>query len=336
MQERASLLELIDDKKTKRPTSVDLTGSAEGLLRLQRVYEQEPAALLPAATTSDLLLVGKTAYKQGDYESARVWLEAAFHNYNSSRGTDADTEELVDILDHLAFVSYKKGQVQEALDYSRRLLTVKPQHARVADNARFYEDSLKRDRNITSAQKGDAYFEQDNLLQHSERDMANFRKLCQGVTLGLPSPDAKCRLETFGMPQLLLKPIRVEHILTGRQEVMVRRPSSFRLPPLLPSCDPLCCGRWFCFAVPRAYLSLVLTLGATARAAQVFRGFASPAECQHIRDVATDKLKRAVAWTGGEFQEVNYRISTAAWLEPNADDVLKRIHLRMYVAGAAP
>lgn len=66
--------------------------------------------------------------------------------------------------------------------------------------------------------------------------------------------------------------------------------------------------------------------------AQVFRQFASPSECEHLRREGQKKLARAVAWTDGEFKPVEFRISTAAWLEPDHDAMLAKIHTRIAAA----
>jgi len=216
----------MDENATRRPTQGDLAGSAQGLLRLQRVYEQTPEDLLPEGTAAELLLVGQTAYKQGDFVSARQWLEVALQRHNSTAAVTAtmapaDPEAvLVAILDYLAYTAFKLGDLEGAIEASRRLLTVQPTHARVADNLRTYEYKLRHNK-AGDATPSDAFFELDNELNHNEREMRNFRKLCQGMKLASPSPDADCRLETYGLPHLLLKPVRVEHILTGRQELMV-------------------------------------------------------------------------------------------------------------------
>eukprot|EP00056_Hartaetosiga_gracilis_P006292 m.95297 g.95297 ORF g.95297 m.95297 type:complete len:523 (+) comp12433_c0_seq3:152-1720(+) len=62
---------------------------------------------------------------------------------------------------------------------------------------------------------------------------------------------------------------------------------------------------------------------------QVFRGFATPNECEHLKKEGGARLQRAVAWTDGAFRPVEFRISTAAWLYPDHDDVISSIHRRI-------
>eukprot|EP00055_Hartaetosiga_balthica_P012471 m.60664 g.60664 ORF g.60664 m.60664 type:complete len:518 (-) comp7957_c0_seq1:4013-5566(-) len=62
---------------------------------------------------------------------------------------------------------------------------------------------------------------------------------------------------------------------------------------------------------------------------QIFRGFASAKECEHLKREGGDRLERAVAWTDGAFKPVEFRISTAAWLYPNHDDIISAIHSRI-------
>ncbi|EDQ91028.1 uncharacterized protein MONBRDRAFT_23906 [Monosiga brevicollis MX1] len=62
---------------------------------------------------------------------------------------------------------------------------------------------------------------------------------------------------------------------------------------------------------------------------QIFRNFASAQECAHLREEGRKKLSRAVAWTDGAFRPVEFRISTAAWLQPDHDDVVTNLHTRI-------
>eukprot|EP00730_Choanoeca_flexa_P013760 TRINITY_DN5672_c0_g1_i1.p1 TRINITY_DN5672_c0_g1~~TRINITY_DN5672_c0_g1_i1.p1 ORF type:complete len:499 (+),score=127.73 TRINITY_DN5672_c0_g1_i1:159-1655(+) len=62
---------------------------------------------------------------------------------------------------------------------------------------------------------------------------------------------------------------------------------------------------------------------------QIFRQFASEQECAHLREEGRKKLDRAVAWTNGGFKPVEFRISTAAWMDNNHDAVFKTINSRI-------
>lgn len=62
---------------------------------------------------------------------------------------------------------------------------------------------------------------------------------------------------------------------------------------------------------------------------QVFRDFATGAELAHIRKEGHGKLERAVAYNEGKFKPVEFRISTAGWLDRNHDDVIMRINNRI-------
>ncbi len=62
---------------------------------------------------------------------------------------------------------------------------------------------------------------------------------------------------------------------------------------------------------------------------RIYRNFASRSECNHMIEVGRGRLKRAVAWTGGEFQPVEFRISTAAWINPEHDETFHRVNKRI-------
>lgn len=61
---------------------------------------------------------------------------------------------------------------------------------------------------------------------------------------------------------------------------------------------------------------------------RMLRDFATPAECQALREAATARLERSVAFTGNTFSPTNFRISTVAWMTEEVE-MVKRINTRI-------
>eukprot|EP00045_Choanoeca_perplexa_P002770 m.26664 g.26664 ORF g.26664 m.26664 type:complete len:500 (-) comp11697_c0_seq1:53-1552(-) len=274
----ASLKPLTDiEKHDMMPIKADVEGAASALLRLQRTYDLQPEQLMPQASGTDMAIIGKKAYEQGDLLCCITWLEGAVPQLGNESG------EYIDVLDHLSYAHYKTGNVAKALDNAVRLLELDPYNVRIQDNVEYYRHQLARSDNTTVITLTPNY-DADNKLKRDQKELKRFRLLCQGKKLHTPTRNLHCELKTYGQAHLLLKPIRVEYLHEGPQRL------------------------------------------------QVFRQFANPTECEHLRLEGQKKLARAVAWTDGAFRPVEFRISTAAWLEPDHDVVLAKIQTRINAA----
>ena len=169
---------------------------------------------------------------------AYSWLDFALSKLSK------DEALYITALDYISFVAYKLQDLPKAIAFSEQLLAKDPNNTRVALNLEYYTTAQGRNRNIEagnsatrtsgtggSSSSGDAAalgdakavrHDRENILQHSERDMDRFRRLCRGEQLYVPPKPLYCEYQTYNRPELLLKPIKVEHLHHGRQRLRVR------------------------------------------------------------------------------------------------------------------
>lgn len=202
-------------------------------------------------------------------------------------------------------------------------------------------------------------FDADNVLGRGSRDLHRFRRLCQGdwVLDGSSStqalcftpsfhahvppqrhagrrvnatagPPLKCHVKTFGKPHLKLQPVRIEEMHHGPTRLSVRWGLSC-VPPISPRLDPSLWTRLF----------------------EILRRPKSASTCAlKVKNTWTGPWPGLMVWFGGfmkhrvwlaliiwgwptpypgKFKPVEFRISTAAWLEPNHDAIIARVDRRI-------
>uniref|UniRef100_A0A8C5GFX1 procollagen-proline 4-dioxygenase n=1 Tax=Gouania willdenowi TaxID=441366 RepID=A0A8C5GFX1_GOUWI len=199
------------------PDQDDETGAAKALMRLQDTYQLDSEAFsrgkLPGSyqgllTVDDCFDMGKTAYNDADYYHAVLWLQ------QSLKQLDAGEEAMVlkaDILDYLSFSVYQMGDLPRAIELTRRLVAVDPNHDRAGGNLRYFERLLTKqlhEMNQTyqppseePIQLGTYVRPKDHL---PEREI--YEALCRGEGLRL-----YCRYQDGNRnPRLLLKPMMEE------------------------------------------------------------------------------------------------------------------------------
>ena len=164
-------------------------------------------------------MVAKEAYRQYDFATAVEWFRAALE-----ANTTVDEEEEQEIYDYLAFSEFKIGNIDRALQISRRLLERQPGNARIFDNIAYYERAEREAQPSSQVLPLSQLrnFSHDNLLRHAEPDMDRFRLLCQGRVLYKPPAPLTCQFRDYGNPVLLLKPARVEMLTLGHENLRVR------------------------------------------------------------------------------------------------------------------
>eukprot|EP00051_Salpingoeca_urceolata_P007177 m.95242 g.95242 ORF g.95242 m.95242 type:complete len:596 (+) comp15147_c0_seq2:130-1917(+) len=173
--------------------------------------------LLPDANAKLLKMVGVQAYRQEDFYLAFQWLHAAY-----DKGGEAARKDF-ELLDHLAFASFKVGDYPMALEASRPLLQSDDRRFRRRINANmvFYEQALHGDTNPPTLDSPN--YNSDNLLQHNAAVMEDFRRLCRGEPKVVPIPRADESCEYLFDPEYPLDRIAVEHVLSERQDAKVFR-----------------------------------------------------------------------------------------------------------------
>lgn len=99
----------------------------------------------------DCFELGRQSYLSGDYYHTMLWMNEALSRHE--RGPNP-TVELFDILEYLAFSTYKQGNVKKALQLTNRLLDIIPDHKRALGNKIFYEKALDEERRGTRGELG--------------------------------------------------------------------------------------------------------------------------------------------------------------------------------------
>ncbi|XP_058601450.1 prolyl 4-hydroxylase subunit alpha-3 isoform X3 [Onychostoma macrolepis] len=213
------------------PKLEDLQGAAQGLMRLQDVYDLRVEGLVrghfqqitngnavdiykpPVSDTlsgDDCFLVGKVAYDSEDYYHSVQWFEEAVRLFRGTEWSPENEGTLEDALDHLAFSHFKTGNISYALSLSQELLLHDPVNSRVHFNVEKYEKLLDESPPVTN---------QSLVLKRPDstclRTRNVYEKLCQ--TKGsqpkhFENPRLFCDFFTNGNPGLLLQPIKRELI----------------------------------------------------------------------------------------------------------------------------
>lgn len=71
-------------------------------------------------TADDCFDLGKVAYSEADYYHTELWMVQALRQLD--RGEPSGTVDVVTILDYLSYSVYQQGELQRALDFTKRLL----------------------------------------------------------------------------------------------------------------------------------------------------------------------------------------------------------------------
>ncbi|XP_051963027.1 prolyl 4-hydroxylase subunit alpha-3 [Xyrauchen texanus] len=278
------------------PKLEDLQGAAQGLMRLQDVYDLRVEGLVrghfqqmkngnavdvynpllsDTLSGDDCFLIGKVAYDLEDYYHSAQWFEEAVQQLRGTKWSPEHEGTLENALDHLAFSHFKTGNISSALSLSQELLLHDPTNRRILLNVNKYEKLLVESPLITSPTH------RPNTTYLRTRTV--YEKLCQ--TKGsqpkhYENPRLFCDYLTNGNPGLLLQPIKRELI----------------------SLDP--------------YVVL-------------FHGFVTHAEAKSIRDSAVPGLRRSVVASGVNQATAEYRISKSAWLKETTHAVVGKLDQRI-------
>uniref|UniRef100_A0A8C5DNC4 Prolyl 4-hydroxylase subunit alpha-1 n=1 Tax=Gouania willdenowi TaxID=441366 RepID=A0A8C5DNC4_GOUWI len=111
------------------PTDDDQTGAAKALLRLQDTYRLDANTIstgdLPGAihkihmTVDDCYELAKIAYTEVDYYHTELWMTQALKQLEEGEESNID---MVTVLDYLSYAIYQQGELDRALELTKRLL----------------------------------------------------------------------------------------------------------------------------------------------------------------------------------------------------------------------
>lgn len=127
-------------------------------------------------TFGDCFELGRQSYLMSDYYHTRLWMNEAMDRL-SKELNDTSIEvnqKKADILEYLAFSTYKEGNIISALSMTNELLEINPNHERAKGNKHYYEKEMniekatknsKAERNLRGDDGSDAVIEEEVVVR---------------------------------------------------------------------------------------------------------------------------------------------------------------------------
>ncbi|XP_056091120.1 prolyl 4-hydroxylase subunit alpha-1b isoform X1 [Rhinichthys klamathensis goyatoka] len=286
------------------PTDEDQTGAAKALLRLQDTYQLSANTIsngdLPGVvhksrmTVADCYELGKIAYSETDYYHTELWMAQALTQLDEG---EESTIDKVTVLDYLSYAIYKQDELERALELTKRMLKLDPDHHRANGNLKYFEFQLEKQRKAEAENKEveDKKREKKVLDKHdteSKRskdplpERKKYEMLCRGEGVKL-TPRRQSRLfcryyDNNHNPLLLLAPVK--------QEDEWDRPRIVR-----------------------------------------YHDIISDSEIETVKEMAKPRLRRATISNPitGVLETAPYRISKSAWLSGYEHSTIERINQRI-------
>jgi prolyl 4-hydroxylase len=284
----------------KFPTDEDLAGAANALIRLQVTYGMKTEDVAQgtlhgihydiAMSSEDCFEIGRQTYINHDFRHTIQWMNEALKRLeDESRLTRSD------VLEYLAFSTFKEGNVLKALDMTNELLQLSPNHQRARGNKQYYERELQKWTQKSKLRGDDGTDDvpvDDSLEFHHISNPNNYdlpeRKLYELACRGELHPaesvlsQLSCRYVDNNVPFLKIAPLKLEE----------------KYP------DP-----WIV----------------------VYHDVMYDSEIETIKRLAQPKLKRATVQNHktGELETAQYRISKSAWLKEEEHPVVVTIVQRI-------
>nr|XP_043870366.1 prolyl 4-hydroxylase subunit alpha-1-like isoform X2 [Solea senegalensis] len=173
------------------PDSDDETGAAKALMRLQDTYQLDTDAIatghLPGSssnrgslTVSDCFDIGRVAYSEDDYYHMQLWMIQALKQLD--QGETSSSVDAITVLDYLSYSLYQQGELERALQLTKRLLELDPTDERATKNQKYYEHQLS---NQKGAEEGAESARRPKVATHNVPDdflpvMWSYEELCRG------------------------------------------------------------------------------------------------------------------------------------------------------------
>uniref|UniRef100_A0A3P9M4A2 Prolyl 4-hydroxylase subunit alpha-1 n=1 Tax=Oryzias latipes TaxID=8090 RepID=A0A3P9M4A2_ORYLA len=289
------------------PTEEDQTGAAKALLRLQDTYNLDANTIstgdLPGVkhknrmTVEDCYELGKVAYAEADYYHTELWMAQALRQLEEGEESPLDK---VTVLDYLSYAIYQQGDLKRALEYTKKLLQLDPEHQRANGNQKYFEFQLEKQ------EKQDETAEKETQQQDREkRDTTQKKKKKQSQKSLSLIPERK----------------KYEMLCRGEGVRMTSRRQS-----------RLFCRYYDNKHNPRFVLAPVKQQDEWDRPYIVrYIDIISEAEMEKIKQLAKPRLRRATVHDPqtGKLTTAHYRVSKSAWLTAYEDPVVEKINQRI-------
>ncbi|XP_076615173.1 prolyl 4-hydroxylase subunit alpha-1-like isoform X3 [Chaetodon auriga] len=207
------------------PNDDDQVGAAKALMRLQDTYQLDTNTIstgeLPGSSSSprsvltadDCYDLGKVAYSEADYYHTDLWMVQALRQLG--QGEASSTVDTVTILDYLSYSVYQQGELDRALDYTKRLLELDPAHQRANGNLKYFEYQLTKQKKMEEREEE----ETDGRRRKGRPDdylpeRKKYEELCRGEGLRM-TPRRQSRLfcryhDNNRHPKYVIGPVKQE------------------------------------------------------------------------------------------------------------------------------
>uniref|UniRef100_A0AAR2KAX9 procollagen-proline 4-dioxygenase n=1 Tax=Pygocentrus nattereri TaxID=42514 RepID=A0AAR2KAX9_PYGNA len=286
------------------PTDEDQTGAAKALLRLQDTYKLSANVLsagdLPGVvhksrmTVEDCFELGKVAYSEADYYHTELWMTQALKQLDEGESSSVDK---VTVMDYLSYAIYQQGEIDRALELTKRMLKLDPSHQRANSNLKYFEFQLEKQRKAEEAE-GKKEVQEKEKKKVDKRDVQMKRSKD-------PLPERK----------------RYEQLCRGEGVKMTRRRSS-----------RLFCRYYDNGRNPRLILAPVKEEDEWDRPRIVrYHDIISDYEISKVKELAKPRLRRATVHDPitGKLTTAQYRVSKSAWLTAYEHPVIETINQRI-------
>ncbi|XP_054899244.1 prolyl 4-hydroxylase subunit alpha-1-like isoform X2 [Poeciliopsis prolifica] len=210
------------------PNDDDQTGAAKALMRLQDTYELDtetissgrlPGSSSVAATSSVLTVedcydLGKVAYSDVDYYHTELWMAQALKQLE--QGEESSSVDAIAILDYLSYSVYQQGELERALDFTKKLLELDPSHQRANGNLKYFEYQLSKQKKLEVVGNEEQRMRKKNLGRSDDYlpERKQYEKLCRGEGIQMtPRRHSRlfCRYYDNGRhPRFVIGPLKQE------------------------------------------------------------------------------------------------------------------------------
>ncbi|XP_041921620.1 prolyl 4-hydroxylase subunit alpha-1b isoform X2 [Alosa alosa] len=288
------------------PTDEDQTGAAKALLRLQDTYMLDANTIsignLPGVThkspmtVEDCYELGKISYTDADYYHTELWMTQALKQLDEGEESPIDKTT---VIDYLSYAIYQQGELERALELTKRLLKLDPTHQRANGNLKYFEFQLEKQRKQEEVQKAKATQTSQVKLNDTEKREAQrkrskdplperkvYERLCRGEGIKM-TPRRQSRLfcryyDNDHNPHFLLAPVK--------QEDEWDKPRIVR-----------------------------------------FHEIISDSEIAKVKELAKPRLRRATVHDPqtGKLTTALYRVSKSAWLTAYEHPMIEKINQRI-------
>uniref|UniRef100_A0A8C9XEV7 Prolyl 4-hydroxylase subunit alpha-1 n=1 Tax=Sander lucioperca TaxID=283035 RepID=A0A8C9XEV7_SANLU len=286
------------------PTDEDQTGAAKALLRLQDTYKLDANTIstgdLPGVkykslmTVEDCYELGKIAYSDVDYYHTELWMAQALKQLEQG---EESTLDKVTVLDYLSYSIYQQGEIHRALEYTKKLLELDPEHQRAKGNLKYFEFQLEKQKK--DAEDG-AQKEKEQGKDTTEKKEKPKKKVPNHLIPERTKYEMLCRGEGIRMTPRRQSRLFCRYYDNNHNPMYVLAPVKQQ-------------DEW-----DRPYIVRYLDI-------------ISDKEMDKVKQLAKPRLRRATVHDPltGKLTTAQYRVSKSAWLTGYEDPMIDKINQRI-------